>query len=105
MRHANAASGVIQTAVIGTERKHQPAIMLRRKSELRLALPALSDVGAGVASDAKVVAGKVMTLLSDRSTHAAHPAEASIVAGTLNEAIADEANAHGAITAQISSPA
>ena len=105
VRHANAASGFVQTAVIGTKGKDQPAIMLRRKSERRLALPALPDVGTGVAPDAKVVAGQVVPLLPHHGAHAADPAEAGIVAGAVNEAIADEANAHGVITVQISSPA
>ncbi len=105
VRHANATSGVIQTAVIGTEREDQPPIMLRWESELRLTLPAPPDVSAGVASDAKIVAGQVMTVLTQWSADAADPAEAGIVAGALNEAVADEANAHGAITVQICCPA
>ena len=66
-----------------------------RQSNEGLTMPAQSNVGACVASNAEVVACQVAALSSARSAHSTDPAKARVIARTIGKAVADEANAQG----------
>jgi hypothetical protein len=79
--HAGAIARIVQAAVIGAEGEHEAAIVLGRQPGKRLALPTVQGVGAGVATDAEIVAGHVVAAPAAGSARTADPAEAGIIAG------------------------
>lgn len=80
-------------AVIGAEGKQQPTIVLWQQPRLDLVPPAPQDMRGGIAPDPQIVAGQVVPRLAGGRAGATDPAQAGIVAGSVNETVAEEADA------------